>query len=262
MSKTAGFFDSGIGGLPYLSYMREKAPHYCYKYLADSKNFPYGTRSSSEIKNIVTDAIGIFIEKQAPSIIVIACNTATVTALETLRKTYDIPFVGVVPAIKPAAGISEKGRIGLFATNRTVSDRYTENLINSFASNCEVLSFADPDIVSFVEKRFFDADENEIIETIKPAVDYFIENNVDSIILGCTHFLFLEKYFRKMVPENVEIIDSREGVSNQAVKVLESTGNNGQESCNASFFVTSENREAENYRIFADYFNLNFSGTI
>ena len=262
MSRVIGFFDSGIGGLPYLSYMIKKAPRNCYKYLADSKNFPYGIKSTEEIKIIVTDLIGDFIIKENPSIIVIACNTASVTALENLRKKYSIPFIGVVPAIKPAAGISENGRIGLFATNKTVSDSYTADLINSFASNCKVLSYADPDIVTFIEKRFFFADEAEIIELIKPAAEFFVKNRSDSIILGCTHFLYLEKYFRKIIPENVEIIDSREGVINQALKVLETTVDLPVNKCRNSFFVTSEDENSENYKKFADYFNLDFAGKL
>ncbi len=262
MSKIIGFFDSGIGGLPYLSYMREKSPGYCYKYLADSRNFPYGIKTEEELVSIVTDVIGDFIRKENPSVIVIACNTASVTALDALRKKYEIPFIGVVPAIKPAAVISEKGRIGLFATNRTVSDSYTANLIDLFAKNCEVFSFADPDIVSFVEKQFFSADEDEIISAIRPAVDYFLENRTDSIILGCTHFLYLEKYFRMIVPDTVEIVDSREGVSNQALRILESAENRDDINCENSLFVTSDNKETENYREFAEYFNLKFSGIL
>ena len=261
MSKIIGFFDSGIGGLPYLHYMMEKAPHFCYKYLADSRNFPYGIKTTEEIIRIVTHLIGDFIEKENPSVIVVACNTASVTALENIRNKYSIPFVGVVPAIKPAAVLSENGRIGLFATNKTVSDSYTENLIKSFASNCKVLSYADPEIVSFIENRFFFADEDEITAAVKPAADYFVKNKSDCIILGCTHFLYLEKYFRKLVPENVEIVDSREGVINQALRVLENSGENTAESCRNLFFVTSD-KFSENYRKFAEYFNLEFSGIL
>ncbi len=245
-----------------LSFIYEnKAPQYCYKYLADNKNFPYGIRPASEIVNLVTDLIGEFIEKEKPSIIVVACNTASITALENLRNTYNIPFVGVVPAIKPAAGLSEKGKIGLFATNRTVSESYTADLIDSFAKNCEVLSFADPDIVSFVENRFFFADEKEIIASIQPAADYFVKNGADSIILGCTHFLYLEKYFRKIVPSDVEIIDSREGVINQALRVLENAEDFSSDSC-STFYVSTGDKYSENYKKFAEYFNLEYSGKL
>ena len=150
MSKIIGFFDSGIGGLPYLKLMRDTAPDYCYKYVADSRNFPYGIKKKEDIILIVTEIIGEFICKQKPSVIVIACNTASVVALDKLRDIYSVPFIGVVPAIKPAAKKSGLKRIGLFATNRTVSDIYTEKLISAFASDCEVYKFADPGIVSFV----------------------------------------------------------------------------------------------------------------
>jgi glutamate racemase len=100
------------------------------------------------------------------------------------------------------------------------------------------------------------------MESIRPAVDYFKEKKVDNIILGCTHFLFLDKYFRMMVPPSVSIIDSREGVSNQALKVLGCAPETDRENCSDSFFVTSEEDSAENYRFFSDYFNLKYSGIL
>ena len=128
MSKVIGFYDSGIGGLPYLEWLKKHTTGCSFRYLAESAHFPFGIKTEPEIKEIVVESIGRFIEKEHPDLIVIACNTASVTALETLRQNYPIPFVGVVPAIKPAASISKKKSIGLFATNKTVSQLYTHNM--------------------------------------------------------------------------------------------------------------------------------------
>ena len=152
MSKTVAFFDSGIGGIPYLIHLKNIKPDLNYVYLADNANFPYGIKTGETIKEIVLSAIERFIKKTTPDVIVIACNTATVVTLPYLREKFSVPFVGVVPAVKPAALMSENKRIGLFATNKTVSDSYTDNLISQFAGNCEVYKNADSNIVSFIEK--------------------------------------------------------------------------------------------------------------
>lgn len=261
--KKIAFFDSGIGGIPYLLHLRSICKDFDCIYLADNKNFPYGTKGGEEIKNIVLAAVEKLIEKTSPDIIVIACNTASVVTLPCLREKYDIPFVGVVPAVKTAANNSGNKRIGLFATNKTVSDSYTDNLLSSFADDCLVYKFADPNIVSFVEQKLLEASEEEILEILKPAADYFTEKNVDYVILGCTHFLFIDKYLEKLFPENIKTIDSREGVSKQ---ILRLSGFHTTASCNkknsvkkGEFYVTIENN---NYEKIAEQFFLEYRGVI
>lgn len=256
-----GFYDSGIGGLPYLRWMQERTENCSYRYLAETANFPFGTKSEEEIRHIVVNSIGRFIEKVSPDIIVIACNTASVTALDLLRKNYDIPFVGVVPAIKPAGVLSRNKTIGLFATNKTVSQAYTQNLIASFASECNVKKFAMPEIVSFVEHRIFSADHEEIIKMITPAADYFKSNGADTIILGCTHFTYLEETFREIMGPDISIVDSREGVGKRTLSLLE--GKKTRECSGENlFFTTSEEKKPENYRFIRDYFGLEPGGEV
>ncbi len=266
MNKTIAFFDSGIGGIPYLVYLRNIRPDFNYVYLADTANFPYGVKTGEKIKDIVISAIGRFIEKTAPDIIVIACNTASVVTLPYLREKFNIPFVGVVPAVKPAALISENKKIGLFATNKTVSDSYTDNLISQFAGNCEVYKYADSNIVSFVENKMLESTIEEISEFLKPAAEFFIEKNVDHVVLGCTHFLFIDDILENLFPKNIKTIDSRSGVSRQILHILEeneAAENNQFNKNNVScFYVTSSGSNIDYYKKIADKFMLKYSGII
>ena len=283
MSKTITFFDSGIGGIPYLIHLKNIKPYFNYVYVADNANFPYGIKPGEVIKEIVLSSIGRLIEKTIPDVIVIACNTATVVTLPYLREKFDVPFVGVVPAVKPAASMSENKRIGLFATNKTVSDSYTDNLISQFAGNCEVYKYADSNIVSFIENKMFESDEKEILEFLKPAANYFIEKDVDHVVLGCTHFLFINDMLENLFPEKIKTIDSREGVSRQILQVLKeneaeafvrefsyahkcavSIGTlpgNASQNTNL-FYVTSTNINIDYYKKIAERFSLKYSGII
>ncbi len=255
------FFDSGIGGLPYLKWARENLPSESFLYLADNLNFPYGEKSSDQVKKIVIAAIGRVIERFNPKLAVIACNTAAVTALTALRETFSIPFVGVVPAIKPAAERSGFRRIGLLATSRTVSDLYTQNLIDNFASNCSVIKFADGAIVNFVESRYFDSDDEEIKRIVFNAAELFNREKIDYLIMGCTHFIYIEEALKDLLPSSVVIIDSVEGVGKQIIRVLNNHGIFAGTKGEDRFFLTNDS-DAERYKRFASYFNLAYSGKI
>ncbi|MCL2480198.1 MAG: glutamate racemase [Spirochaetaceae bacterium] len=282
MNKTIAFFDSGIGGIPYLIHLKNIKPDLNYVYLADNANFPYGIKNGEVIKEIVLSAIDRLIKKITPDVIVIACNTATVVTLPYLREKFTIPFVGVVPAVKPAASMSENKRIGLFATNKTVSDSYTDNLIAQFAGNCEVHKYADPNIVSFIENKMFESENKEILEFLIPAANFFIEKDVDHVVLGCTHFLFIHDMLENLFPEKIKTIDSREGVSRQVLRIISdmdvaphaSQGWRsawGKDMAVASqsvkrdrdcFYVTSSNINNDYYKKIADRFMLKYSGII
>lgn len=262
MSKVIGFYDSGIGGLPYLEWLKKHTAGCRFRYLAESRHFPFGTKTESEIKTIVTESIGRFIESEHPDLIVIACNTASVTALELLRQNYHIPFVGVVPAIKPAVAISKKKAIGLFATNKTVSQIYTQNLIDTFASGCRVSKFAMPEIVAFVENDIFTATQEDIVKIIKPAADFFNKEGVDTVILGCTHFVYLEETFKKVLGSSISVIDSREGVGNRAISLLEKIKSHAEDGKGDKFFVTAIEKMPGNYKSISSRYGLAFGGEI
>lgn len=227
------FLDSGIGGIPYFQYLKEIFPQKKCAYYADSENFPYGIKSTEQIIVCITKAVKNIIQLYNPQIIVLACNTMTVTGLQYLRETFtQIDFVGTVPAIKLAAKLSQNKKIGLLATEKTVSHEYTKKLIQDFAMDCQVFSRADTDLINFIEKNLnycisdgniselsWKVSEEEKLLAIKPAVDFFLQNKVDTIVLGCTHFVHLVEEFKKLAGPSVKIVDSREGVVKQSLKL-------------------------------------------
>ena len=146
-NQPVGMLDSGLGGISVLAQALRDCPREDYVYFGDTANIPYGDKEPEEVLRLTRLGVDKLTAHGCKAI-VIACNTASVTALELLRKNYSIPFVGVVPAIKPAGLLSRNKTIGLFATNKTVSQAYTQNLIDSFASECKVRRFAMPEIVS------------------------------------------------------------------------------------------------------------------
>ena len=186
------FLDSGTGGIPYMLYLKEKCPTVTCVYLGDTINFPYGEKTPEDICQCAINACNLLINKFSPKAIVIACNTISVTALDVLRKTFpETPFVGTVPAIKLAAKSTKNKRIGLLATNQSVSNPYTTKLINDYAKDCYVVKLGEPKLIDFIEKNLFTASDKEKIEVIMPSINFFKEEKVDTIILGCTHYPFL-----------------------------------------------------------------------
>ncbi|HUX19839.1 MAG TPA: aspartate/glutamate racemase family protein, partial [Spirochaetia bacterium] len=136
------FYDSGIGGLPYLAWVRERRPDAHFIYVGDNEHFPYGEKTHEELRRIAVSVVGRILTRFDPQLVVVACNTASVVALAELRARYPVAFVGVVPAVKPAAERSRGRRIALLATTRTVGDAYSEKLIKEYASDCTVVRIA------------------------------------------------------------------------------------------------------------------------
>ena len=254
--------DSGIGGLPYLDRCREVLPGFPYIYIADTEHFPYGEKNIETIIDMVFDTVERLIQKFRPAICVVACNTASVVALSALRNRFDIPFVGVVPAVKPAAERSRNRRIGLLATNRTVLDRYTDDLIRDFAEDCHIERIGDGSIVDFVEYRFVDATESERSEAIRVAMDSFRSAKIDTLVLGCTHFIFLESQIRESLDTMAEIVDSRDGVAKQLSRLAVSELENATNDVRSILLTTGNNGGEERYRRFCDRFDLEYRGVM
>jgi len=214
------FLDSGIGGLSYLLHAKKSLPDEHFIYVADQKNFPYGEKSYDHVLKLVPAIMRKIVRLFNPKAIVIACNTAAVIALAALRKEFELPFVGVVPAIKPAAEKSKHRRIGIFATNRTVNDAYTENLIREFARDCTIISYPGAETVSYIERKYFFEPENEKYAYINNLAKIFLRDRIDSLVLGCTHFVYIEEELRMILNGSIDVLDSREGVTRQLVRVL------------------------------------------
>ena len=234
------FLDSGTGGIPYMLSLKEKVPGATCVYLGDTARFPYGQKTPKEVIDAASEAVDLIQKKWSPKTLIVACNTISVTALEGLRARFpSLPIVGTVPAIKLAAKVTKNKRIGLLATNATVNHPYSQKLIEDFASDCAVFKRGDPDLIEFIEKKLFTASREERLAAVRPAVDWFASNNCDTIILGCTHFTHIADDIKAAAGDGVFVIDSREGVANQALRVF--PGKRLQDKNGAALFGQEEN---------------------
>jgi glutamate racemase len=259
--------DSGIGGLPYLERAREMLPRERYAYVADNAHFPYGEKDNETLVAEIAETVGLVIARVDPAVIVLACNTASVVALAHLRSQFGVPFVGVVPAVKPARSVSRNRRIGLLATKRTVHDRYTDDLIARFASDCYVERVGDGSIVSFVEERLFQSNREERIGAVRKAAETFAAAGVDTVVLGCTHFLYVEEELRSLLPPKTAILDSRDGVVRQLCRVVAELPRSNPTTTDSKdaeslLYVTREPETSDRYRSYAEQFRLAYGGVL
>ena len=257
------FVDSGTGGIPYLLHLKEKCPSAKCVYIGDTANFPYGEKSHEEIVNCVLDCTAKIISNFKPKVIIIACNTMSVNALDVLRSVYpDQLFVGTVPAIKVAAERSRNHCIGLMATNSTVNHPYNQDLKNHFAADCTMVTRGDPEFISFIEHKSFISSEAEIEAAYKPSVDFFRKKGCDVIILGCTHFLNISEQLKKAAAPDILIVDSREGVVNRALNIRGEI--TPEKNITDTLYVTgfSDKKDQKEYELICKKNNLLFGGIL
>lgn len=187
-------------------------------YIADTATFPYGMKDKTALCHALHNTIKRIITNINPALIVLACNTASVTALRWLRQRISIPLVGVVPAVKPASAQTTAGKIGLLVTERTATGDYLHDLIGQFASDRVVVTVVASDIVKYVEDNATSLSLHSspvINELIRNVLDEFSQSAVDTIVLGCTHFLYIADLLRKQLEQPIAIIDSRAGVTSR-----------------------------------------------
>lgn len=213
-----GVFDSGAGGLTILTALRQLLPHEHYVYFGDTAHIPYGMRSEAEITELTLRACR-FLVKRGVKLIVVACNTASQAALSTLRTELPVPFVGVVPAVKPAARLTKSGRVGIAATTSSAQATYLSNLIDEFADGIDVYAVGCPELVTLVEQGEFTGPRVE--ETLRQALQPLLSKDVDVIVLGCTHFPALRSAIEHVVGPNIQIIDSGSAIARRVNAVLE-----------------------------------------
>jgi glutamate racemase len=208
------FFDSGVGGLSVLRPTLQLLPNAPIVYAADSAGFPYGSRSETEIASRVPALLGRLVERFHPRLAVIACNTASTIALEHVRSALDLPVVGTVPAIKPAAEVSKTRVIGVLGTEATVRQPYVESLASRFASDCTIIRYGSPELVELAEAKL--AGEEVRIDAVKaaagPMFDETAGNRIDTVVLACTHFPLLEDELRSAFP-HVTYVDGGPGIA-------------------------------------------------
>lgn len=216
-----GVFDSGVGGLTILKELLRELPDERFIYFGDTGNCPYGVRPVEEIQELSRNGARFLLDHGA-KIIVVACNTASVSALANLRETFDCPFVGVVPAIKPAAALTRTGRVGIAATEASARGDYLRQLIADHANGVEVFAVGCPRLVLLAEQGILDGTDAEaaIREYIAPILDA----GIDTLVLGCTHFPAMQDAFARVVGSGVTVIDSGAAIARQTRRVLTDRG--------------------------------------
>ena len=236
-----GVFDSGVGGLSVWRELYREFPDETYLYVSDSGHCPYGPKSKDEVISRAK-SITEFLISRGAEIIVVACNTATAAAIEFLRGHYTIPFVGMEPAVKPAALNTRTGAIGVLATKGTFKGELYLRTLHKFASSAQVLEQVGEGLVELVEGG--KTDTLQARELISKYILPMVEENVDHIVLGCTHYPFLEKVIREIAPDSVTIVNPAPAIARRAGDVLRAKREmkgNVPESPNINTFVTTGN---------------------
>lgn len=212
-----GVFDSGMGGLSVLREIHQLLPNENLIYIADSKNAPYGDRSAHHVQQRSQQIAQFLLDKQIKTLVV-ACNTATADAVDMLREQLTIPVIGLEPAIKPGAEISRTGVIGVLATQRTIESKRLHCLTLKHASNIKVLAQACPGLVEKVEANHLDRYDTK--QLIKQYTNPLLQQNADTIILGCTHYPFLYNTISNIVGEGIQLIETGKPVAKQLQRIL------------------------------------------
>ena len=219
-----GIFDSGVGGISVWKEIVELLPNENIIYFADSKNCPYGPKSDEEIIELSRKIVDFLISKNC-KIIVVACNTATAAAISTLRKEYSIPFVGLEPAVKPAALNSKTNKIGILATEGTLRGNHFKRTTETYAKNTEVNVQVGYGLVELVENN--DVNSVNTIKIVEKCIQPLIDKNIDQLVLGCTHYPFLCDAIKEVSgSHNINIINPAPAVASRTFDLLKNNRKN------------------------------------
>jgi glutamate racemase len=218
-SRPIGLFDSGLGGLAVLKEVQRQWPTENILFFADQGRLPYGPRPTSEIRFFAEQITNFLLAHQA-KVIVVACNTASAAALAHLRQTFpNVPFVGMEPAVKPAAEQTQSKVVGVIATQSTCQSEVFSSVVERFAKDVKVLPQACPGLVTQVEAGEFDSSKTNAL--LHEYLDPMLAAGIDSLVLACTHYTFLTTAIQQVVGPNVRIIDPAPAVAKQAGRVIE-----------------------------------------
>tara|TARA_R110000868_G_scaffold141147_1_gene357304 strand:- start:167 stop:946 length:780 start_codon:yes stop_codon:yes gene_type:complete len=236
-----GIFDSGVGGTSIWKEIHHLLPNENTIYLADSKNAPYGLKGKEAIIHLSIKNTEYLLNKNC-KLIVVACNTATTNAIDYLRDTYKVPFIGIEPAIKPAALLTKTNTIGILATKGTLTSALFSKTSGLFASHKKIIEQVGDGIVEGIESGKLYSDE--MIALLKLYLKPMIDAHIDYLVLGCTHYPYLIPLLIDLLPKHVKIIDSGEAVARQTKAVLEKHNLlNSQKSYPKNIFYTNGKEE-------------------
>jgi glutamate racemase len=217
-SSPIGIFDSGVGGSSIWKEIKALLPHENTIYLSDSKNAPYGEKSKQTIIDLSIKNTE-FLLQQNCKLIVVACNTATTNAIKILREKYSIPFIGIEPAIKPAALKTKTNNIGILATKRTLNSELFEKTTNTIPKEITTKETIGRGLVELIENGKINS--TEMKELLSSYIEPMLKEQIDCLVLGCTHYPYLIPQIREITGEKVQIIDSGEAVAKQTKAILE-----------------------------------------
>lgn len=216
-----GIFDSGVGGLSVLRHIREELPHENLLYVADSAHAPYGGKSPREIQ-ARSMALTEFLVGQGAKAIVVACNTATAAAIGLLREQFNLPVVGMEPAVKPAVMATRSGVVGVLATTGTLKSAQFAALLESYGKNVRVVTQGCPGLVECVERGELDTPETR--ELLLHYIEPLLAAGADTLVLGCTHYPFLRPLIEELTAGRVALIDTGAAVARQVRRRIEEAG--------------------------------------
>lgn len=218
-----GVFDSGLGGLSILRQLQARLPGESFVYLADQGRAPYGDLPEATVRSYTKEAVDHLLAVHGVTAVVVACNTASDAALEHLRDRWPAtPFIGMEPAVKPAARASEAKKVGVLATTRTIEGRRLARVIEQHANDATIYRCPCPGLVELVEDGLADTTYADTL--IAAYVTPLIAEGVDTLVLGCTHYSFLTNAVQRVAGPNVAIIDPSHAVAAQTVRVLTERG--------------------------------------
>lgn len=259
--QSIGMFDSGIGGTSIWKETAKVLPNEDIIYLADSAHAPYGEKTKNRILDLCIKNTEFLLEKGC-KIIVVACNTATTNAIKELRASYDVPFIGIEPAIKPAALNSISKKIGILATKGTLSSSLFHSTAKIHASGMKIIEREATDLVPLIEAGKINTTETK--KLLKSYLQPMIQEGIDHLVLGCTHFPYLIPLIQDIIPGTVKIIDSGEAVARQTLSVLSSSDLRNERSHKGThqFFINTDPSVLQNIlkntEIFAEVSELQF----
>ncbi|MFN8412977.1 MAG: glutamate racemase [Anaerolineales bacterium] len=240
-----GIFDSGVGGLSVFREIRKQMPAENIIYFGDQGHVPYGPRPMEEIQKFSVGITEFLLEMQA-KIVIVACNTASAAALTYLREQFpEVSFVGMEPAVKPAAETTKTGKVGVLATPATFQGALYASVVERFGAGVELFQHTCPGLVGQIEKGELDSKETRgiLVDALSP----MMLKNIDTVVLGCTHYPFVIPLIENIVGENVRVIDPAPSVAKQARRLLEARGliNTLDTQGNVQFFTSGETSSVE-----------------
>ena len=238
-NQAIGVMDSGVGGISVLKHIHALLPHENLIYLADSKYAPYGNKTAQEITQRCLILCDDLLQKNVKAIVV-ACNTATAAAIDTLRETFDIPIIGMEPAVKPAAAATKNGIIGVLATVGTLKSAQFAALLESYGRNVKVVTQACVGLVECIERGELDTPETKAL--IRQYTSPLLAEGADTIVLGCTHYPFVKHVIQEVVGDKITLIDTGAAVAKQLKRQLEEKGllSTSQQKAEVHFWTNSE----------------------